>query len=51
MRKYPSDVSESENRIDANLEMVKRLDSDSTQQFSLFLTAGMVHMDNTQNCL
>ena len=33
MRKYPSDVSESENRIDANLEMVKRRDSDNFPRF------------------
>ena len=33
MRKYPSDVSKSENRIDANLEIVKRRDSDNFPRF------------------
>ena len=47
MRKYPSNVSVSENCIDGNLEMVKRRDPDN---FPPFPATGMVRVDNTRNC-
>ena len=48
MWKYPSDVNVSKNCVDANLEMVERLDPDNFPQ--TFPAAGMVRMNNNQNC-
>ena len=46
MRKYPSDISVSENCIDSNLSMVEKT---GTRQLSLFPAAGKVRMGNTRN--
>ena len=48
MRKFPFDISVSENCIDANLEMVEKRDH---RQLSPFPATGMVRMDNTRNYL